>query len=88
MPQHQSIINKDLHKFVKYISPSSKDETRVWFLRYRDLDMRFASIGMGNVILPNKICIIHVRSLRERLTNVPPVMSIFRAFGKKPEPER
>jgi hypothetical protein len=54
-PQHQSIINKDLPKFVKYISPSSKDETRVWFLRYRDLDMRLASIGMeivNNIVLP------------------------------------
>ena len=48
MPRNQptgSMMNKNLPKFVKYIFPSSKEWTRVWFLGYRDLRLHFASIS-------------------------------------------
>jgi hypothetical protein len=56
--------------------------------------MPFPSIGGGNIdiFLADKICTIikFLYSPQERLTTnvtVPPVMSVFVAFAKKPEPE-
>jgi hypothetical protein len=88
------MMKKNLPEFVKYIFPSSKDETRVWFLQYGD-HLRFVGISRNNVnviVLVDKICTIIAksltRSLRERLTTkVPPVIIVFWAFAKKPGPE-
>jgi hypothetical protein len=49
-----STINKNLPRFVEYILPSSKQRTRIWFSRHRDLHLRFASIGreiIDNIVL-------------------------------------
>ena len=52
--------------------------------------MPFSSIGRQIIVLEDKICTINncLYSLQERLTTkVPPVMSTFWAFAKRPEPE-
>jgi len=89
-PWHQLTIktlNKNLSKFVKYISPSSEDWTGVWFLRYRNLHLPFTCIGRENIVLEDKLLPNHLNRTQERLTKVPPAMSKFWAFVKKPKPE-
>ena len=51
--------------------------------------MPFFSIGGGEMVLADNICTIItcLYSPQERLTKVPPVMSMFWAFAKRPEPE-
>ena len=85
-----STINKDLPQFLKYIFPSSKNWTRVRFLRYRDLRLPFANIRRMYIDLTDKnvqLMLDYLYSRQEILTKVPPVISVFWAFVKKPEPE-
>ena len=52
MSQNHSTIttmNKNIHKFVKYIFPSCKEWTGVWLLMYRDLHLSITSIGRENI---------------------------------------
>ena len=84
-------MNKNLSKLVKYIFPSDKKRTGVRSVGYRDLHLPFASIGRVDIgdILVQITCIIKLNlcSLRERLTKVLPVMSIFWALAKRLEPK-
>ena len=85
-------MKKNLPKLVKYIFPSDKQWTGVWSAGYRGLHLPCASIDNRvdiDVILVKIIYIImlNVCSQQERHTKVPPVMSIFWALGKRPEPE-
>ena len=82
-------MNKNLPKLIKNIFPSDKKWTGIRSVGYRDLHLPFASIGRVDIIDLVNICIIKLNlcSLQERLTKVPPVMSIFWAFAKRPEPE-
>ena len=89
-------MNKDLAKFVQYIFPSSKQWTGIWFSAYWDLHLHFDSIGRESIdiiiiVLGSNLCTIiaksFIRSQRERLTKVPPVMSKFWASGNEPKPE-
>jgi hypothetical protein len=44
-------MNKNLPKSVKYIFPSSKYQTGVWFLRERDRHLPFTSVGSMDIDL-------------------------------------
>jgi hypothetical protein len=80
------MLAENLCKYVEYMFLSSKKRTGVWFSRYGNLYQSFTSIGRDNIILADQKCLERLyTAIRERLTKVPPVMSTFRAFGKKPE---
>ena len=85
-------MNKNLPKLVEYISPSSKQWTGVWLLRYRDLHLPFPgiegeTIDIVDIVLVDKIYTIiaklYVHWQGRHTKKVPPVMSIFWAFGKR-----
>jgi len=83
-------MNKNLPKFVKYIPPSSKDWTGVWFLRYMALHLPITCIGrenIDNIVLGDRLSPNHPDRIRERHTKVPPAMNEFWAFAKRPKPE-
>ena len=89
MPQTITMMAKSLRKHVEYMFLSSKKRTGVWFSRYGNLDRSFTSIGgedIDNMSLADQKCLVHLyTAIRERLTKVPPLMIIFRAFVKKPK---
>ena len=90
-----STMNKNLPKHVKYIFLSSKQWTGVWFLRYTGLHLPFLgiegeTIDIVAIVLVGKIYTIIARLFghwQGRHTKVPPVMSIFWQFTKKPDSE-
>ena len=65
-------MKENLLQFVEYIFPASKDDTRLWFLRHRDLHRPLASISSlrVNIYLLDNICMITNKSLTQ-LTRKP-----------------
>ena len=82
-------MSKNLPKLIKNTFPSDKQWTGVGFESYGGLRLPFASIGVNitGLVKVTYIFVLDLRRMRERLTKVPPVMSTFCAFVKKPEPE-
>ena len=84
-------LNKNLPKLVKYIIPSDKQWTSIWSAGYRVSHLPFANIDMANITdlvkTTCKVMLVDLSSLQERLTKVPPVISIFWAFTKRPAPK-
>ena len=81
---------KYLLKFTKYILPSSKDWTGVGLLSYRNVYMCPTSISRENiqVVLSIELILKSWTQLQQRLTiKDPPVMRVFWAFAKKPDPD-
>ena len=79
-------MTKYLLKLVKYISPSSKDQTRVGPLSYRDVYLIPTSISRENIDILSRITKSTDIQLQQRLTvKEPPVMRVFWAFAKKPD---
>ena len=75
-----NMMSKYLLKYIKYISSSSKDWTRVGHLSYRDVYQHTISISREN-ILSIKLMLKSQTLLQQRLTiKVPPVMKTFWAF--------
>ena len=50
-PSASNLRSKYLFKFIKYILPSSKVWTRVWFVGHRDVYLHSASISRENIVL-------------------------------------
>ena len=46
MPRFTSTMNKNSHKLVKYVSPSNKPLTGVWFAGYKSLYLLFVSFNL------------------------------------------
>ena len=82
-------MNKNLPKLVKHIFPTNKQWTRVWFAGYRSLHLPFVGVDgdIADLVKTKCTIMLDLCSLQERLTKVPPLMSIFWEFAKRPKPE-
>ena len=78
-------MSKYLLKFIKYISPSSKDWTGVGLLSYRNVYLHSTSIIRDNILSIELVLKSQTQLLQKLTVKEPPVMRIFWAFGKKPD---
>jgi hypothetical protein len=86
-----NLTSKYLLKFIKYISSSSKDNTGVGLLSYKDVCLLSSSISRENiaieVVLSIELVLKSQTQLQQRLTiKMLSVMFVFWAFSKKCDP--